>query len=85
MPCVQEAASTTIGSAPSPLQPQSRSTISFALWRWASRKPFELQGRPQQEPATSSGIQSGRPARLETSTSASTGEPAKIRLVQEGT
>ena len=48
-------------------------------------KPFELQGRPQQEPATSSGIQTGRPARRETSTSASTGEPPKIRLVQEGT
>ena len=53
----------TIGSAPSPLQPQSRSTISFALWRWASPKPFELQGSPQQLPATSSGIQTGRPAR----------------------
>ena len=99
--CVQEAASITIGSAPSPLQRQSRSTISFALWRCASPKPFELQGSPQQLPATSSGIQTGSPARAETSTSASTrladgpmspmatfgpsAERPKMRLVQEGT
>ncbi len=82
---MQEAASITIGSAPSPLQRQSRSTISFALLRCASPNPFELQGSPQQLPATSSGIQTGSPARAETSTSAATGEPAKIRLVQEGT
>ena len=82
---MQEAASITIGSAPSPLHSQRRSTISLALWRWASPKPFELQGSPQQLPATSSGIQTGRPARRETSTSASIGEPPKIRLVQEGT
>ena len=43
---VQEAASTTIGSAPSPLQSQSRATISFALCRCASPKPFELQRQP---------------------------------------
>ncbi len=65
-PWVQEAASITIGSAPSPLHSQSRSTISFALWRWASPNPFELHGSPQQLPATSSGIQTGSPARAET-------------------
>ena len=32
---VQEAASITTGSSPSPLHPQSRSTISFAFRRWA--------------------------------------------------
>ena len=85
MPWVQEAASTTIGSAPSPLHFQSRWTISLALWRCAAPKPFELQGSPQQLPATSSGIHSGSPARSETATRASTGEPPKMRLVQEGT
>ena len=82
---MQEAASITIGNAPSALQAQSRSTISLALWRWASPNPFELQGNPQQMPTTPSGTQTDWPARPETSTSASTGEPPKIRLVQEGT
>ena len=40
--------------------------------RGPRRSPFELQGIPQQLPATSSGIQTGSPARAETATSAST-------------
>src|SRR6185312_4158577 len=98
---VQEAASTTIGSAPAPLQSQSFSTISFAFCRCASPNPFELQGSPQHDPTTSSGIQTGSPARAETATSASTTQGLrdesvrdldvcgpvgpKMRLVQEGT
>ncbi|HZK16528.1 MAG TPA: hypothetical protein VFC52_08080, partial [Solirubrobacterales bacterium] len=42
----------------------------MALWRCAAPNPFEPHGRPQQLPATSSGTQSGSPARAETSTSA---------------
>ena len=69
---VQEAASITTGSSPSPLHRQSRSTISFALCRCAASNPFELQGNPQQLPATSSGIQPASQPEPKPSTSAST-------------
>ena len=59
-----------------------------AMWLWPSLNPFELHGTPQQRPITSGGIQTGMPARAETSTSAAGSEPpsgaAKIRLMQAG-
>ncbi len=85
MPWVQEAASITIGSAPSPLHRQSRSTISFALCRWAPANPFEPKAARSSFPRTSSGIQTGIPARAETSTNASDRVPAEDAFVQLGT
>ena len=83
----------TIGSSPSPLQRHRRSTVSFAFAAWPRVKPFELHGTAQHEPATSSGIQTGCPARADSSTIASgssrppAGAPRalpKIRLTQAG-
>ena len=91
-PSVQELASHTTGSAPSPVQRQSASIVRVTISAWASRWPLELNGTPQQLPATSGGIQTGAPARAETATRASVRvgpAPASldrpmIRLVQEG-
>ncbi len=60
---------------PRSLQRHSRPTSSFAFCRCAAANPFDPQGSPQHDPATSSGIQTGAPARAETSTIAS----AKLR------
>ena len=53
---------------------------ALTIAAWASVKPLELNGVPQQVPATSGGIQTGSPARRETATSASgrLAQPAAI-------
>ena len=70
MPCVHELASTTSGRRPASVHRQALSTIRLATCSAPRRKPFDVHGVAQQWPPTSSGIQSGNPARAETSTSA---------------
>ena len=83
---MHEVASTTMGSAPLPLHSHRRSTVRFAISTAPSRKPFEVHGVAQQWPATSRGIQSGSPARADTSTSAArhAARGPKMRLMQAG-
>ena len=67
-----ELASTTTGSAPPSLQRQSASTIWLAMKRVRPPgSPSSSRAVAQQRPPTSSGIQTGSPARAETATSAS--------------
>src|SRR6478736_5531649 len=94
MAWAHELASTRTGSSPSPVHRQSLSTIAPAIHACASANPLEPHGVAQQTPATSGGIQTGRPARSETLTRASgrglaspfpwAWEGPKVRLMQAG-
>ena len=85
---MHELASITSGRAPPSVQRPTLSASFAVMCSWPRRNPFELHGTPQQCPAASGGIQSGCPARADTSTSAAGSEPpsgeAKIRLMHAG-
>src|SRR6202012_3856435 len=91
-PSVQEAASTTTGNFPPPLQRHSASLICSDIHVWPRLYPLELHGVEQQRPLTSSGIQSGLPPRAErvTNVSGRAGDAGlvlsrpKIRLMHAG-
>lgn len=63
MPRVQNEASTTSGSRPPAVQPQAASTIRLAMTALPASYPLECQIVAHHVPGTSSGIQTGRPAR----------------------
>lgn len=73
------------------VQPQAASTIRLAITAFPASYPLECQIVAQQVPATSSGIQTGFPARAETRTTACGSDgprcpsgPPKMRLTQAG-